>query len=229
MFDPVPATRRAHDTGILLTCDMTTAGSDDTGRWEFRCWPDQPQGSTGILQAEWRQTSSETRTDIYLLPTRPSPRLVKLRHGDQLEIKELREISDRYQYWVQSLTSGFPLDSAEVAQLVASLGAETAPAVSAAGDARDLIASLAPIGVAGRVVDIVETKKSRTLFERGSCRAETTIVTVRGREMVTIAIEDSDRASAAAAIDDLGLNVYSNVDYGVALGAQRLSVGQVTA
>ncbi|SRR6056297_168421 len=184
-------------------------------RYEYRIWPRQTHPAVSYLQRTWRLVAAEHRNDIYLIPTTRNPALVKLRNGQQLEIKRRIRDVGTIQLWTMPVSTGFPLANAHRAQLAQALALSGGFNVEAGQSPAHLLAAL-PARAPALVSQMV--RKSRLIFRRGNCRAEICRVAVDSWTGLSIALESTDLSSVAIAMDDLQFGQLRNRSYGEVLG-----------
>lgn len=193
----------------ILSIRPNTSPAD--GRYEYRVWPNRPISAVSALHRDWVLESAEKRADIYLLGPQMTSSLVKLRNGTRLEIKQRGPDHLGLQYWSVALSQDFPLSSSALRRLEAALMLMQALPIDAGLSPAHLLASLSRCAdtIAPQIV-----RKSRLLFRQGSCRAEIARVGFGNRSRMSVALEDSDPASAGLAVDTLGLGHMPNQSYG---------------
>jgi hypothetical protein len=171
-------------------------GHDTTAAWEF------------VPRAGAREGDPESRTDVYfVVPGRPDASL-KLR-GEALDLKILDAVVDGLETWRPAGKAEFPL-APRILQ---------AEFLEPAGLCLDL--PPAPVGrhrllaLARAAPDmrVVEVAKRRRRFRLEGAKAELSEVTVEGRPVRSVAVEDADPRAVARAVAAMGLAGRRNVSY----------------
>jgi exopolyphosphatase/guanosine-5'-triphosphate,3'-diphosphate pyrophosphatase len=107
------------------------------------------------------------------------------------------------------LKAGFPLPAAEVAKVCAAL--EVAPLARRDSYALDVLQ--AELTHPSRSVRAVSIHKRRQRYTVGGCMAEMTEVVADGRTTRSVAIEFEDPTRVWAAVREMGLAKFENLDY----------------
>lgn len=178
-------------------------------RWEFRTFGER-FGSAEAVFAGMTSTGSTDSDELYLLSTAGAN--VKVR-DDLLDIKVLEETdTDGLERWIPVMKAEFPLSAEDAVSVFSALGVS---APHQAHDGYSLNELLNVLAKAESGVRTANVRKHRVRFVIRSCTAELTDVVVDGRSTRTIAVESADRTAVLAAVHDLGLDGYLNVNYQV--------------
>jgi exopolyphosphatase / guanosine-5'-triphosphate,3'-diphosphate pyrophosphatase len=181
--------------------------ADVVPRWEWRTFAHTVSQADTTLDA-MTPASVEESDDLYLL-THDGDN-VKIR--DQLmDIKVLRETdSAGLQRWEPILKVPFPLD-VEAAQVVFASLRRPCPEIPSDGLSLDAFMAAARVGATDGPRAVVMHKR-RARYTVGGCLAERSTLEAGGHQKTSIAIESTDPAAVAAAVAELGLRDYVNVD-----------------
>ena len=193
--------------------------ADVVPRWEWRTFAHTASQADTILDA-MTPTSVEESDDLYLL-TQDGDN-VKIR--DQLmDIKVLRETdSAGLQRWEPILKVPFPIDVEAAHTVFASLR-RACPEIPSDGLGLDAFMAAAQVGATDGP-RAVAMHKRRARYTVGGCQAERSTLASGGHQKTSIAVESTDPAAVAAAVAELGLGDYVNVDVPTGL---RLLIDQV--
>ena len=176
-------------------------------RWEWRTFGRVAPSAAAAFDA-LVPTRVEETDEIYLLA--PGGDNLKVRDG-LMDVKVHRETDAAgLQRFEPILKAPFPLDAA-AAQVVFQGLRQEVPAVPPDGltlDALIAAATAAPAG--GRRV--VRIHKERTRYLLGGCQAERSVFEAEGHRTTTIAVESTDAAAVLAAVEELGMRDYRNLD-----------------
>lgn len=196
---------------------------DAAGRYEYRVWPHTMNvPAVAKLQSSWLLAGAESRSDIYLVSARSHWTMVKLRSGTRLEIK-LREadLAGGLQYWTCPVSSAFPLAPDVRHQLASVIGLPGGIPSEAGLSPAHLLAA---VETAMSGILPVPVRKSRLLFENGTCRAEICRATILQHSRLTLSVEDAKASRASTAVQALQLGDMRNLSYGDMLISRLLPV-----
>ena len=193
--------------------------ADVVPRWEWRTFAHTVSQADTIFDA-MTPVSVEDSDDLYLLTLDGDN--VKIR--DQLmDIKVLREVdSAGLQCWEPILKVPFPLD-VEAAQIVFAGLRRPLPEIPPDGLSLDALMAATQVGATDGP-RAVSMRKRRARYTVGGCQAERSTLESGGHQKTSIAVESTDPAAVAAAVAELGLGDYVNVDVPTGL---RLLIDQV--
>ena len=191
-----------------------------TPRWEFRVFGGRLAAEraalerAGVPAGEEEEEEEEARLDVYFVVPGRVDASLKLR-GEKLDLKLLRDERDGLELWEPAGEAAFP-EAPDVLQdrLLGPAGVRLD--LPAAPVGRDGLLSLARAAPELRVVRV--GKRRRQYRVRG-VMAEFTRLSVDGRPVESVAVEEADRERALAAVAALGLAERRNTSY------QRLLVG----
>ena len=193
--------------------------ADVVPRWEWRTFAHTVSQADTIFDA-MTPVSVEDSDDLYLLTLDGDN--VKIR--DQLmDIKVLREVdSAGLQCWEPILKVPFPLD-VEAAQIVFAGLRRPLPEIPPDGLSLDALMTATQVGATDGP-RAVSMRKRRARYTVGGCQAERSTLESGGHQKTSIAVESTDPTAVAAAVAELGLGDYVNVDVPTGL---RLLIDQV--
>jgi exopolyphosphatase / guanosine-5'-triphosphate,3'-diphosphate pyrophosphatase len=177
-------------------------------RWEWRTFASRTGGAERRLADLAVEPPSES-DERYLLS--PSDANVKVRDA-HVDVKALEVVGAQgLERWRPTAHLAFPLSAGDVVEVSDALGTSDAALDRDAPTADDLIAALAEDGQGG--VRAVAVHKRRLRCRVAGCMAEVCDVEVDGHARRTIAIESEDEVAVTAAIREVGLEGYVNVNY----------------
>ena len=176
-------------------------------RWEWRAF------AAGFGDAERRFSQLppgkvQESDELYFLSPRNDAN-VKVRDA-LMDVKTLEQVNaDGLEQWRPIMKCAFPLPAAEVAKVCAAL--DVAPiSVREACTLEEMEAELTH---SLRGVHAVRLHKKRQRYSVDVCMAEVTDVLADGRSIRTIAIEFEDPTRVLAAVQEMGLGRFENVNY----------------
>ncbi len=108
------------------------------------------------------------------------------------------------------MKAGFPLQAADVATVLESLGL---PNATPDRDSYTLDEFIDQFAAPGGAVRVVKVHKRRARYTVGGCMAELSEVVANGKATRTIAVESEDAAAVIRAVRELGLGGYTNTSY----------------
>ncbi len=188
-----------------------SASRHPDARYEYRVWSGGMHPTLSHLHRGWALVAAERRSDIYLLGQQPGRFLVKLRSGQQLEIKRRMRDVGTIQHWTTPVSAEFPLSAGDRAALSEALGLCGGLNREASLSPAHLL-SVFGAGENGVISQMV--RKSRLLFERSGCRAEICRVGVGGWTGFSVALEAAALPAIARATEELRLGTDPNRSYG---------------
>jgi len=192
------------------------APSQPDTRYEYRVWPGATHPALSQLQCGWKLVAAERRSDIYLLKPDQGRFLVKLRDGQELEIKRRMRDVGTIQHWTAPLSAGFPLSAGHRGALSEALGLSGGVSQETGLSPAHLLSAF---GTSGNGVSPRTVRKSRLLFERSGCRAEICRVAVGGWSGFSVALEAPALPAITRATDELRLGTHPNRSYGEMLAS----------
>ncbi len=180
-------------------------------RWEWRTFGHRYPMADPVFDAETPSATATSDETYFLSPTGAN---VKLRDA-LMDIKVLRETDgDGLERWEPILKAAFPLSAADLATVLASLGA--APVADGDGVSLERFREIIAAEPSVRPVDV---HKLRVRYTIGGCMAERDEISANGRSTLSIAVESTDRAAVLAAVETLGLEDFLNVNYLIGIAA----------
>jgi hypothetical protein len=187
--------------------DGDARGDGTAARWEWRVF-----GESLALPAaprlQMRATDAE-ETEIYLLSTR-SIQNVKVRR-DAIDIKLLDAVeAGGLERWRPAGHFSFPLGPAHIARIEEALGMVISLRLGYPLDRERFIAALTSLDPALKAVTVT---KRRTRFLLAACAGEQVELTINGRRMMSLALEDSSPGFVATSIRMIGLQDAVNLNY----------------
>lgn len=159
------------------------------GPFEYRVWPRMSHPAVPRLQRGWPLVSAERRTDIYLLNGDSDRMLTKQRNGERLEIKVRSADVGSVRHWSMPVSTHFPLDAAQRADLARALRFRDGLGAEAGLSPAHLLAALSAREPGGAAQSV---RKSRLSFQRRNCTAEICRGAVAGWAGLTVALESPD-------------------------------------
>jgi exopolyphosphatase/guanosine-5'-triphosphate,3'-diphosphate pyrophosphatase len=189
-------------------------------RWEWRTFGrGVPSDDTGLYGES--PTSVGESDELYLLARGGDN--VKVRDG-LMDVKVLRETDARgLQRWEPVLKASFPIDAAAVRTVFDGLRRPPPAEIPDEGLGLDAVMAAAGVGAAGGP-RALRVHKRRARYTVEGCSAEVSVFEVDGQRTTTIAVESTDPAAVASAVEALGLHDYRNLDVPTGL---RLLVDKV--
>jgi exopolyphosphatase/guanosine-5'-triphosphate,3'-diphosphate pyrophosphatase len=182
-------------------------------RWEWRTFGDR-FGRAEDAFAALTPTGVQETDELYLLS--PAGDTVKVRH-DLMDVKALREVDDGgLERWEPTMKATFPLAPDDVRRVFEALRLEP-PALEL--ESYSLDGFVDAFAGPGRDIRAVDVHKRRVRYVVGGCTAELSDVVADGLTTRTIAIEDEDPAAVVAAVNEVGLDGYTNTNYPRGLAA----------
>jgi exopolyphosphatase / guanosine-5'-triphosphate,3'-diphosphate pyrophosphatase len=177
-------------------------------RWEWRTFGEsfgESDDRFGRLEPDDVQESDE----LYLLSPLADVN-VKIRNL-LMDIKTLKQVNtDGLEQWKPVMKGAFPLAATEVKNVFTALGVAPPPLARVDYTLEQFVRELA--APSGRL-RVVEVHKKRSRYTVGGCMAELTEVVAEGKRIRTVAIESEDPARVIAAVRQLGLDQFKNVNY----------------
>ena len=188
-------------------------------RWEWRTFTHTAATADAVFDA-LTPSAVGTSEDLYLLV--PGGDNVKVRDG-LMDVKVLRETdADGLERWEPVLKAPFPLDADAALTAFHGLRREP-PIVPSGGWTFGAFLAAVEVGVPGGGREVM-VHKERTRYTVAGCQAERSVFQVGEHRTTSIAVESTEPADVLAAIDQLGLRDYRNLDVATGL---RLLVEQV--
>jgi exopolyphosphatase/guanosine-5'-triphosphate,3'-diphosphate pyrophosphatase len=176
-------------------------------RWEWRAFA----ASFGDADRRFSQLPPgrvQESDELYLLSPSTDAN-VKIR-DELMDLKTLEHVNaDGLEQWRPVMKGEFPLPAADVAKVCAALG--VAPLSSR--EVYTLEQLQAELTHPSRGVRVVRVHKKRQRYTVGECLAEMTEVIADGQRTRTVAIELENPASVKAAVQEMGLGQFENVNY----------------
>src|SRR3954462_12742307 len=168
-------------------------------RWEWRTFRDGLRAAEGRL-ASLPPERVEVSDELYLLSL-ASDASVKVRDG-RLDAKRLLNVGDGgLEQWTPVLKAEFPLSVADLAFVLALLGADAGRAAGGVDSVEELVA----IADADPDLLAVRVRKHREHYTLGGCMAERTELRTDAGAVRTIAVESTDAAQVRAVVRELRL------------------------
>jgi exopolyphosphatase / guanosine-5'-triphosphate,3'-diphosphate pyrophosphatase len=202
--------------------------SEIVPRWEWRTFGDSFGRAEKRLE-ELNPTKVAESEELYVLSSR-GDWSIKVR-GGHLDVKRLEQVSDDgLEQWRPVARAGFPIAAAEIASLLAAVGATVSTLRRDAYELDQLVEELVRPSPHLRAVSV---RKRRSHYTVGGCLAELTDVEAGSEGTRTLALESEDPALVRAAVDGLGLSSRPNVSFPrglkalVGFGAHRYGVVDV--
>jgi len=169
-------------------------------RWEWRAFGDD-LGGPGNAFAALEADRVEDSTDLYVL-SRRSDASVKVR-DELLDVKRLVAVADDgLERWVPVLKAPFPLSAANVAMVLAELGAAAPDLARGAYTLDELLEEI--VGPSAEL-RVTEVQKRRAHYTTGGCMAELSEMRTAEGSTTTVAVESEDAERVRAAVRALGL------------------------
>jgi len=182
-------------------------------RWEWRSFG-RSFGQAEALLAALTPEAVQESDEVYLISGAGDN--VKVR-ADLMDIKVLRESNaDGLEQWMPVMKAGFPLTSADVARVFASLQLPVPELSRESYTFGEFIEAFARPDAAIRRVNV---HKRRVRYTFGGCTAECSDVVANGKSTRTIAVESPDAEAVIRAVRELGLGGYTNTSYPRGLSA----------
>jgi exopolyphosphatase / guanosine-5'-triphosphate,3'-diphosphate pyrophosphatase len=176
-------------------------------RWEWRTFG-ETFGECGDRFAALEPGGIQESDEIYLLSPLADVNL-KIRNL-LMDIKTLEQVNpDGLEQWRPVMKGAFPLSATEVNNVFNALRAARPPFARPEYTLEQFLGELAPIGG----LRVVEVHKKRTRYTVGGCMAELAEIVAGGRKIRTVAMESEDAARVIAAVRQLGLDRFKNVNY----------------
>lgn len=181
-------------------------------RWEWRTFGSRfgladerfaALGSTGVQESD----------EIYLLGAGTGNAKIR---ADLMDIKLLRETQRGLQRWEPVMKAPFPLSAEDARRAFETL--ET-PAPALLRDSSTLDEFLTDVAGPDGPLRQVDVHKRRVRYTVNGCTSEVTDLTANGIPSRTIAIESTDEAAVLAAVQQMGLGGFRNMDYTAGLTA----------
>lgn len=176
-------------------------------RWEWRAFAT----SFGDADRRFRELPPgpvQESDELYLLSPNCDANL-KIRDG-LMDIKTLEQVDEHgLEQWRPVMKDAFPLSAAAVAQVCAALEVTQVPR----RDTYTLESTQAELTHPSRGVRAVPVHKKRQRYTVGGCLAEMAELTADGRTTRTVAIELEDPARVWAAVRELDLQRFENLNY----------------
>jgi len=193
---------------------MPDTDKDAVPRYEFRAFARCFERSAGRLRKLSRCDSIEEITDIYLVSAGAWQYNVKIREN-QLSIKKLLENRDGLELWRPWLNLDFPAAAADLGKhVLRSLALEISELrrteMSQEEFLKDVVAPHPQITI-GQVF------KRRFRFLLNNCPVEAVEIVVNGATIQSMAVEGQDPGDVLEIRDMLGLQVYENLSYLMAM------------
>jgi exopolyphosphatase/guanosine-5'-triphosphate,3'-diphosphate pyrophosphatase len=177
-----------------------------TPRWEWRTFGAR-LGVEGGPFAGLRPESVQASDEVYLLSSE-NDECVKIRDG-LLDVKHLEKVNDDgLEQWRPVSKEAFPVSTADVKAVLATLGVAPPPLARDAYTVDDFIADVVEPATTLRAVRV---HKHREHFLLDGCMAELTELRFDGGETRTIAIESEDPALVTATVGKAGMGSIENV------------------
>ncbi len=176
-------------------------------RWEWRTFAASfGDAERGVRELE--ASDAQESDEVYFLAP-GSDANVKIRNG-LMDIKTLEQVNaDSLEQWRPVMKGEFPLSAPDVEKVCAALQV-TPPAAREVYTLEQLQAELTHLSRGVRVVRVHKKRRRGTV---GGCLAEVTEVVADGQATRTVAIECEDPTRVQAAVQEMGLDRFENVNY----------------
>ena len=185
---------------------MSSEAVEIVPRWEWRTFGEQ-LGLAGDLASTREPESVEESDEVYVL-SEDSDASVKIRNG-LLDVKVLEAVNaDGLEQWRPILKKPFPLDGEEISTALSALGAAPGELGSDSYTLDELVSELVRPNPG---LTAVQVHKRRSHFHFGGCMTEVSEMSVGGRTVRTVAVEDEDPALVSATLRELSLSDLPNV------------------
>jgi exopolyphosphatase / guanosine-5'-triphosphate,3'-diphosphate pyrophosphatase len=177
-------------------------------RWEWRTFGES-FGESDDRLARLEPGGTQESDELYLLSSVADVN-TKIRNL-LMDIKKLEQVNrDGLEQWKPVLKGSFPLPATEVINVFNAVRVAPPPLTRADYTLEQFVRELATPSAQLRAVEV---HKKRTRYTVGSCMAELTEVVAGARRIRTVAIESEDPVRVIAAVRELGLDGFENVNY----------------